>query len=117
MPTETPHSAITMAEAEGKEEQERAVGITAFVSPSLQGFTCTIKHRYTDFLVNEILSNGTVLHLTNDSVSTRQRDGNDLNGQRNEEVGTATTSQSGNGASGVKRAHPEDQEEVNNGEE
>lgn len=45
--------------------QERAVGITVFVSPNVPGFNCTIKRRYTDFLVNEILPNGQVLHLTN----------------------------------------------------
>lgn len=45
-------------------DQERAVGITALVSSKVPGFQCTIKHRYTDFLVNEILPNGQVLHLT-----------------------------------------------------
>ena len=47
-----------------QESLERAVGITCFVSPETPGFRCTIKHRYTDFLVNEILPNGDVLHLT-----------------------------------------------------
>ncbi|KAK5164551.1 multisubstrate pseudouridine synthase 7 [Saxophila tyrrhenica] len=49
-------------------DQEKAVGITAFVSPDAPGFGCTIKHRYTDFLVNEVLPDGTVLHLTSDAV-------------------------------------------------
>ncbi|CAK3859006.1 Multisubstrate pseudouridine synthase 7 [Lecanosticta acicola] len=44
--------------------QERAVGIAAFVRPDAPGFSCTVKHRYTDFLVNEILPGGQVLHLT-----------------------------------------------------
>jgi tRNA pseudouridine13 synthase len=56
-------------------EQERAVGITAFVSPDAPGFACTIKHRYTDFLVNEISSDGTVLRLTNDRASKNEKKG------------------------------------------
>ena len=49
-------------------QQETAVGISAYVSPEIPGLTCTIKQRYTDFLVNEITTNGNVLHLTNTSV-------------------------------------------------
>ena len=45
-------------------DQERTVGITAFVSPNAPGFRCVVKQRYTDFLVNEILPDGRVLHLT-----------------------------------------------------
>ncbi|KAF2485593.1 pseudouridine synthase, partial [Neohortaea acidophila] len=44
--------------------QERAVGITTLVAPNVPGFRCTIKSRYTDFLVNEISPEGKVLHLT-----------------------------------------------------
>ncbi|KXT07115.1 hypothetical protein AC578_2319 [Pseudocercospora eumusae] len=44
--------------------QERAVGISVFVKPDLPGFQCVVKQRYTDFLVNEVLPNGEVLHLT-----------------------------------------------------
>lgn len=51
--------------------QEDLVGITAFVSPHLPGFECTIKHRYTDFLVNEISPEGEVIHLTQLSPSRR----------------------------------------------
>ncbi|KAI7094838.1 hypothetical protein KC352_g39314, partial [Hortaea werneckii] len=56
-------SAIAHA-AEAETEQERAVGITAYVSPSKPSFQCVVKQRYTDFLVNEILPSGAVLHLT-----------------------------------------------------
>ncbi|RMX87741.1 hypothetical protein D0869_02141 [Hortaea werneckii] len=56
-------SAIAHA-AEAESEQERAVGITAYVSPSKPSFQCVVKQRYTDFLVNEILPTGAVLHLT-----------------------------------------------------
>ena len=53
------------------ESQERAVGITAFVAPKVPGFKCTVKQRYTDFLVNEILPNGEVLHLTKESARSK----------------------------------------------
>lgn len=43
---------------------EQDVGITLFLSPEIPGFTGQIKQRYTDFLVNEIDNNGTVVHLT-----------------------------------------------------
>jgi tRNA pseudouridine13 synthase len=56
-------SIINAAEA-AQREQELAVGITAYVSPDAPGFSCVVKQRYTDFLVNEIATNGQVLHLT-----------------------------------------------------
>lgn len=48
-----------------QDDQERAVGITNYVSPRTPGFSCVLKQRYTDFLVNEILPDGRVLHLSN----------------------------------------------------
>jgi len=68
-------------------EQEKVVGITAFTSPSTPGFRCTVKQRYTDFLVNEIPPTGQVLHLT-ELPETKQRRRNDnhppeANGSRN----------------------------------
>ncbi|KAM5436334.1 multisubstrate pseudouridine synthase 7 [Microsporum ferrugineum] len=44
--------------------KEAEVGITHFVSPDVPGFSGVVKKRYTDFLVNEILPSGEVLHLT-----------------------------------------------------
>ena len=55
---------ITNAAEAAQREQELAVGITAYVSPDAPGFSCIVKQRYTDFLVNEIATNGQVLHLT-----------------------------------------------------
>ena len=49
----------------GLTKQELDVGITAYVSQDRTGFTGILKKRYTDFLVNEILPNGEVLHLRN----------------------------------------------------
>ncbi|KAK4575047.1 multisubstrate pseudouridine synthase 7 [Recurvomyces mirabilis] len=63
---EPPNKKVRVEDAQvsGQNDQERAVGITVFVSPNLPGFQCTVKTRYTDFLVNEILPSGDVLHLT-----------------------------------------------------
>lgn len=43
-------------------EQEKSAGITVFASESA-GFGGVVKKRYTDFLVNEISTDGTVFHL------------------------------------------------------
>ncbi|KAF2665639.1 putative pseudouridine synthase TruD/Pus7 [Microthyrium microscopicum] len=45
-------------------EKEVRAGITAFVSPGTPGLAGVFKQRYSDFLVNEIVSSGDVLHLT-----------------------------------------------------
>lgn len=52
-----------LSHEKGETDQEREVGITAFVSHKSTRFECVVKQRYTDFLVNEILPNGKVLHL------------------------------------------------------
>ncbi|CAL8574406.1 hypothetical protein XPA_000366 [Xanthoria parietina] len=44
-------------------DKEVQCGIIEYVSPHLPGFTGILKKRYTDFLVNEILPNGQVVHL------------------------------------------------------
>ncbi|OZJ04650.1 hypothetical protein BZG36_02895 [Bifiguratus adelaidae] len=44
--------------------READVGIRAFASPNLSGFSGIIKQRYLDFLVNEIDSSGNAVHLT-----------------------------------------------------
>ncbi|KAJ9605966.1 multisubstrate pseudouridine synthase 7 [Cladophialophora chaetospira] len=43
--------------------KEQEVGIIAFIDESRGAFRGILKKRYTDFLVNEILPNGTVVHL------------------------------------------------------
>ncbi|KAL4752438.1 hypothetical protein BDW72DRAFT_171272 [Aspergillus terricola var. indicus] len=48
--------------------KEIEVGITEFVSADNEGFAGILKKRYTDFLVNEILPSGKVLHLTNSTA-------------------------------------------------
>jgi tRNA pseudouridine13 synthase len=43
--------------------KEHRAGITKFVSPDTPGFSGVFKQRYSDFLVNEIMPSGEVLHL------------------------------------------------------
>lgn len=76
-----------MKELLSQAQQEAAVGISAYILPETPGFACTVKQRYTDFLVNEILPDGQVLHLSKLSVPTstqgqkRQRNGSGREGQ------------------------------------
>jgi len=58
IPAITPASPI-----DAQTQKELDVGITSFVSPHAHAFSGILKKRYTDFLVNEILPNGQVLHL------------------------------------------------------
>jgi tRNA pseudouridine13 synthase len=54
-------------------EREIRAGITEYVSPDNLGFTGVLKQRYTDFLVNEILPNGEVLHLRSTGVPKKEK--------------------------------------------
>ncbi|MCJ1310320.1 hypothetical protein MMC25_003982 [Agyrium rufum] len=45
--------------------KEAQVGITQFTASDIAGFSGLLKKRYTDFLVNEILPSGVVVHLDN----------------------------------------------------
>ncbi|KAJ2693159.1 multisubstrate pseudouridine synthase 7, partial [Coemansia spiralis] len=44
--------------------RETDIGITQFVTPGWNGFDAIIKHRFSDFFVNEIDEQGRVVHLT-----------------------------------------------------
>lgn len=52
---------------------EADVGISQFVNSDISGFEGSIKQRYTDFLVNEINSNGEVLKFDNDGLGDLSR--------------------------------------------
>jgi tRNA pseudouridine13 synthase len=58
-------------------QKELDVGITSFVSPHAHAFSGILKKRYTDFLVNEILPNGEVLHLRSTRPPSQQVDSSD----------------------------------------
>ncbi|KAL4944445.1 hypothetical protein BDV06DRAFT_90660 [Aspergillus oleicola] len=61
-------------ETEDQLAKELEVGITEFVSADSEGFAGILKKRYTDFLVNEILPNGKVLHLQSKKVPNANKD-------------------------------------------
>jgi hypothetical protein len=60
MPTMLPTSPIA---GQIQIQKELDVGITSYVSSNTPAFSGILKKRYTDFLVNEILPSGEVLHL------------------------------------------------------
>jgi len=60
--------------ADGDLEREVRAGITEYVCPDNLGFTGVLKHRYTDFLVNEIGLDGKVLHLRLAGVEKRDEE-------------------------------------------
>ncbi|KAL8925366.1 MAG: hypothetical protein Q9172_002246 [Xanthocarpia lactea] len=63
VPSTAQKQPTTDSDAEDKLDKEVQCGIIEYVGPNLPGFTGILKKRYTDFLVNEILPNGQVIHL------------------------------------------------------
>ncbi|KAL4873790.1 hypothetical protein BDV12DRAFT_159617 [Aspergillus spectabilis] len=62
-------------DADDQLTREIEVGITEFVSADNEGFAGILKKRYTDFLVNEILPSGKVLHLETTAAPKSDEDG------------------------------------------
>jgi len=58
-----PHSTENSAETDL--DKQMRLGITSYANAAIGGFSGILKQRYTDFLVNEILLSGKVLHLEN----------------------------------------------------
>ena len=56
--------------------KEEDVGITEYMSPENPGFKCVLKHRYSDFLVNEIGLDGKVVWIK-EAPSAPQEEKND----------------------------------------
>jgi tRNA pseudouridine13 synthase len=90
---------ITNAAEKAQREQEHAVGITAYVSPEAPGFSCIVKQRYTDFLVNEIATNGQVLHLTEIAEPAKKQ-------SREQKRANATAGAEANGENGLRARSP-----------
>ena len=64
--------------------KEEDVGITEYMSPDNPGFKCVLKHRYSDFLVNEIGLDGKVVWIKeSDSLPI---DKNEIVKKQNEEL-------------------------------
>ncbi|EAW07174.1 pseudouridine synthase PUS7 [Aspergillus clavatus NRRL 1] len=64
-PSSAPVAETKISDSDAQALKEAEVGITEFVSAENEGFSGVLKKRYTDFLVNEILPSGEVLHLRN----------------------------------------------------
>lgn len=63
----------TMISVDPVSRKECLVGITSFISSQQSALTGVYKKRYTDFLVNEILPNGHVLHLQRISIDKQPK--------------------------------------------
>ena len=53
--------------------KEEDVGITEFMCPENPGFKCVLKHRYSDFLVNEIGLDGKVVWIKESDSSPQEK--------------------------------------------
>jgi tRNA pseudouridine13 synthase len=62
-PADSSYFVTPPSSVDGQVQKELDVGITGYVSPHGPAFSGILKKRYTDFLVNEILPSGEVLHL------------------------------------------------------
>ena len=60
---ENMHSKVQIDLDKFNKTKEEDVGITEFMSPENPGFKCVLKHRYSDFLVNEIGLDGKVVWI------------------------------------------------------
>ena len=67
-----PAPAADPAQSSKRDDKEAQCGILEYASPDIPGFTGILKKRYTDFLVNEILPNGQVIHLDNLKKPSKQ---------------------------------------------
>ena len=96
-------------DSEDIHSKEASCGITEFVRPRLLAFSGTLKkryhfrivstpalanlHRYTDFLVNEILPSGEVVHLDNLEAPSKQRQNTELFGSDGKPTAAKSTEQ------------------------
>ncbi|KAF1986851.1 tRNA pseudouridine synthase D [Aulographum hederae CBS 113979] len=79
-PDEAENLDVAMADApkpaaNAEHEKELRFGITAYINPDKPGFSGILKQRYTDFLVNEVLPSGHVLHLDSLDLPPSLNDG------------------------------------------
>ncbi|KAE8355949.1 pseudouridine synthase [Aspergillus coremiiformis] len=73
----TDDKVVTINEGDAQALKEAEVGITEFVSAENAGFAGILKKRYTDFLVNEIVPSGEVLHLRTRAGAQSENNNND----------------------------------------
>ncbi|KAI9726334.1 MAG: hypothetical protein M1828_001608 [Chrysothrix sp. TS-e1954] len=108
--------------ADAQLQKEQNVGITESISPNITGFQGTMKQRYTDFIVNEVLPSGEILHLTELRPQTTkalpQAPEPQLNDAAREHVADGVNEQTTNGqdARGDVHAEHTDDTVVNGGQ-
>ena len=70
-------NSVLNVQAKAVLDKERSVGISAFVRKDQPLVFGTVKQRFTDFLVNEVIPDGTVLHLHKTSYDVKGKNNND----------------------------------------
>ncbi|AOA64167.1 Pseudouridine synthase [Komagataella phaffii CBS 7435] len=70
--------------------KEPDVGITEYITKDDTGFTGILKHRYTDFLVNEIDTDGNVIYLENVGFEPKKRPPREANSCKKQDVTPCT---------------------------
>ena len=66
---------------------EEDVGITEYIDSSNKGFKCVLKHRYSDFIVNEIDIDGNVVWVkTKDSNIQEEEKKEELTEEKANEI-------------------------------
>ena len=70
---ENMHSKVQIDLDKFNKTKEEDVGITEFMSPENPGFKCVLKHRYSDFLVNEIGLDGKVVWIKESDSSPQEK--------------------------------------------
>ena len=70
---ENMHSKVQIDLDKFNKTKEEDVGITEFMSPENPGFKCVLKHRYSDFLVNEIDLDGKVVWIKESDSSPQEK--------------------------------------------
>ena len=63
---------------------EEDVGITEYINNTNKGFKCVLKHRYSDFIVNEIDENGNVVWIKEENKAIEDIVSNTNNEQKEE---------------------------------
>jgi tRNA pseudouridine13 synthase len=96
-------------------EKEIRSGITAFVSQETPGFSGVLKQRFTDFLVNEILPSGEVLHLK--GIAVPVPGGRRKNGEAKSEKSEKSEASSDKPTQGLDSVEKAKSNEANKSEE
>jgi tRNA pseudouridine13 synthase len=65
--------------------KELDVGITEYICKETVGFNCVLKHRYSDFLVNEIDLNGNVVWIKSNEDKDKNNNSTNISSTSNKD--------------------------------